>query len=266
MSLQSLIRTAEQLKIKGLCEINDQTAAESDTEVIYPPHKKIRTSRHYESHHNHNNNSSSSNKNNQSSNNREESIKQGSSASHSVIEKDAQPIASQDTDKRKSKSPIKDIGKNSSSSSSSSSPTSPSNQNQSKNMASLEMGMVSINLKFHKCLIASFVDVVVVVSLLFYSSSQLKCALFFINQSNNKQNGNVVMGVPLTYMDFAPEPPAPTATPVITTEVNCTPSHDTKDLSSEYLHDDVVLFFTYIFTHILFFIITKATYFAIKKK
>lgn len=37
--------------------------------------------------------------------------------------------------------------------------------------------------------------------------------------------------VPLTYMDFAPEPP--TATPVITTEHNCTPSHDTKDLSSE---------------------------------
>ncbi|CAH1727174.1 unnamed protein product [Chironomus riparius] len=173
--LQSLIRTAEQLKIKGLCEINDQTAAESDTEVIYPPHKKIRASRqHYESHHNHNNSSSK---------HREESTKQGSSASHSVIEKDAQPIASQDRDKRKSKSPIKDIGKNSSSS-----PASPSNQNQSKNMASLEMGM----------------------------------------------NGNVVMGVPLTYMDFAPEPPAPTATPVITTEVNCTPSHDTKDLSNHH--------------------------------
>lgn len=89
------------------------------------------------------------------------------------------------------------------------------------------------------------------------------------------QNGNVVMGVPLTYMDFAPEPPAPTATPVITTEVNCTPSHDTKDLSSEYLHDDVVLFFIYIVTHIhthnyvFFFVIiiimTKATYSAIKK-
>lgn len=47
----------------------------------------------------------------------------------------------------------------------------------------------------------------------------------------NFQNGNVVMGVPLTYMDFAPEPPAPTATPVITTEMNCNPSHDTKDLS-----------------------------------
>lgn len=49
-----------------------------------------------------------------------------------------------------------------------------------------------------------------------------------------QQNGNVVMGVPLGYMDFAPEPPAPTATPVISTEVNCTPSNDTKDLSSEY--------------------------------
>lgn len=41
------------------------------------------------------------------------------------------------------------------------------------------------------------------------------------------------MGVPLGYMDFAPEPP--TATPVISTELNCTPSNDTKDLSSEYL-------------------------------
>lgn len=49
------------------------------------------------------------------------------------------------------------------------------------------------------------------------------------------------MGVPLTYMDFAPEPPAPTATPVITTEVNCNPSHDTKDLSSEYSIDNQIL-------------------------
>ena len=183
MSLQSLIRTAEQLKIKGLCEINDQTAAESDTEVIYPPHKKIRASRqHYESHHNHNNSSSK---------HREESTKQGSSStsSHSVIEKDAQPIASQDRDKRKSKSPIKDIGKNSSSSSSS--PPSPSNQNQSKNMASLEMGMVSINLKFHKCLIASFVDVVVVVSFFLSVSYPRNSMCSFSSsqpiQSNNKQ-------------------------------------------------------------------------------
>jgi hypothetical protein len=46
---QSLIRTAEQLKIKGLCEINDHTSPESDTEVVYPPHKKSRASRHFES-------------------------------------------------------------------------------------------------------------------------------------------------------------------------------------------------------------------------
>lgn len=46
---QSLIRTAEQLKIKGLCEINDHTNTESDSEVVYPPHKKSRTSRQFES-------------------------------------------------------------------------------------------------------------------------------------------------------------------------------------------------------------------------
>lgn len=143
--MQSLIRTAEQLKIKGLCEINEHTATntESDTEVIYPPHKKIRASRHYDSGHRNYN---------QSQQQQQEK------------EKDAHPIATQESEsKRKSKSPVKEIGK-------SLSPTTAaivsSSQNQSKNMASLEMGMVSINLKFHKCLIASFVDVVVVVSLL----------------------------------------------------------------------------------------------------
>lgn len=35
----------------------------------------------------------------------------------------------------------------------------------------------------------------------------------------------------MTYLDFAPEPP--TATPVVTSDLNCTPSNDTKDLSSE---------------------------------
>lgn len=49
--------------------------------------------------------------------------------------------------------------------------------------------------------------------------------------SQNYQNGNVVMSVPLTYMDFAPDPPAPTATPVITADMNVNPSPDTKDLS-----------------------------------
>lgn len=92
---QSLIRTAEHLKIKGLCEINDHTSPESDTEVVYPPHKKIRASRHFE-----NNNAS---------------------------------IGVQD-DKRKSKSPHKDAAKTNFSSN--------GNQNSSKNMASLEMGMV----------------------------------------------------------------------------------------------------------------------------
>lgn len=42
------------------------------------------------------------------------------------------------------------------------------------------------------------------------------------------------MGVPMTYLDFAPEPAAPTATPVVTSEMNCNPSHDTRDLSSKF--------------------------------
>lgn len=44
------------------------------------------------------------------------------------------------------------------------------------------------------------------------------------------------MGVPLGgYLDFAPEPPAPSATPVSVTEhvdLQCPPSNDTRDLSS----------------------------------
>ncbi|CRK88121.1 CLUMA_CG001906, isoform A, partial [Clunio marinus] len=170
----SLIRTAEQLKIKGLCEINDHTnATESDAEVVYPPHKKIRASRNYDN----NNSSTNCNKN---LSKREEYHHSTSKSSSSVIDKDAhQSITSSHEDnKHKSKSPQKEQ-KNASSLSST---------QHSKNMASLEMGM-------------------------------------------NFQNGNVVMGVPLTYMDFAPEPPAPTATPVITTEMNCNPSQDTKDLS-----------------------------------
>lgn len=45
-----------------------------------------------------------------------------------------------------------------------------------------------------------------------------------------------MIGVPMGFLDFAPEPPAPTATPVSVTEhidLNCTPSHDTRDLSSK---------------------------------
>lgn len=38
------------------------------------------------------------------------------------------------------------------------------------------------------------------------------------------------------FLDFAPEPPAPSATPVTVTEhvdLSCNPSTDTRDLSSE---------------------------------
>jgi hypothetical protein len=196
--LQSLIRTAEQLKIKGLCEINDHTnTTESDTEVIYPPHKKIRASRNYDN----NNSSSNSNKNLSS---REESHSSTSKSSSAIaIEKDAhQSLASHEESKHKSsKSPSKESKITSNTS------TTPQN----KNMASLEMGMVRLTMKLSH-----------------------KNRLLMNKTFQNFQNGNVVMGVPLTYMDFAPEPPAPTATPVITTEMNCNPSHDTKDLSRKF--------------------------------
>lgn len=46
------------------------------------------------------------------------------------------------------------------------------------------------------------------------------------------------------FLDFAPEPPAPSATPVTVTEhvdLSCNPSTDTRDLSSELL----VLYFNF---------------------
>lgn len=45
-----------------------------------------------------------------------------------------------------------------------------------------------------------------------------------------------MVGVPMGYLDFAPEPPAPTATPVKVTEsvnLNCTSNNDARDLSSK---------------------------------
>lgn len=45
------------------------------------------------------------------------------------------------------------------------------------------------------------------------------------------------------YLDFAPEPPAPTATPVSVNEhidLNCAPSNDTRDLSSTY-HNELAI-------------------------
>lgn len=129
---QSLIRTAEQLKIKGLCEINDidhTNAAESDeTEVIYPPHKKIRASRNYE------NNNSLSNSSNKNLSAREEFPPSSTKSATNSTDKDAQQsVASHEEVKHKSKATSKEQ-KNASSSSTS---------QQAKNMASLEMGMVS---------------------------------------------------------------------------------------------------------------------------
>lgn len=45
-----------------------------------------------------------------------------------------------------------------------------------------------------------------------------------------------MVGVPMGFLDFAPEPPAPTATPVKVTEsvnLNCTSNNDARDLSSK---------------------------------
>lgn len=124
-----MIRTAEQLKIKGLCEINDHTndATDDDPEVIYPPHKKIRASRNYEN----NNSLSNSNKNLSA---REEFHPPSSKSATNSIDKDAHhSIASHEEHKHKSKSTSKEQKSASSQSSS----------QQAKNMASLEMGMVS---------------------------------------------------------------------------------------------------------------------------
>uniref|UniRef100_A0A1B0AHN3 HTH psq-type domain-containing protein n=1 Tax=Glossina pallidipes TaxID=7398 RepID=A0A1B0AHN3_GLOPL len=52
-------------------------------------------------------------------------------------------------------------------------------------------------------------------------------------------NGGI-LGVPMGFLDFAPEPPAPSATPVTVTEhvdLSCNPSTDTRDLSNMYNSD-----------------------------
>lgn len=116
------------MKIKGLCEINDHTnATESDPEVIYPPHKKIRASRNYEN----NNSLSNSNKNLT----REEFLPSATKSSANLSDKDVHQSITpheESNSKHKSKSLIKEPKSASGS----------STQQNSKNMASLEMGMV----------------------------------------------------------------------------------------------------------------------------
>lgn len=51
------------------------------------------------------------------------------------------------------------------------------------------------------------------------------------------------MGVPMGYLDFAPEPPGPSATPVTEhVDLSCTPtSSDTRDLSSKLMVKGMVV-------------------------
>jgi hypothetical protein len=122
------------LKIKGLCEINDHTATESDTEVIYPPHKKIRASRHFEN----NNSIGNSNKNHSqaaaaaaatSVSPQKSSLSASNHGKLSVVDENSRTKQHHHHHKSLVKDP-----KNSS--------NSPNSSNSSKNMASLEMGMV----------------------------------------------------------------------------------------------------------------------------
>ncbi len=115
--MQSLIRTAEQLKIKGLCEINEHTNADSDTEFVnYPPNKKLRTSKKFE----------------YSRNNFEHIASRPGTSKETALnltDKNVPPIVLLDNN-NKPKESSKSNNNN--------------NNNGSKNMASLEMGMVGM--------------------------------------------------------------------------------------------------------------------------
>lgn len=178
--LQSLLRTAEQLKIKGLCEVS-----ESQYEQEYSPsikrHKPYR-SRSPENRHQsvqgsqsvnarHSNSTSSLNNTNQSGQESKTDHK-SSSRSHNIISESAA------VDNGSSSVVILD-----------SHDLAPISGKEGKGkMTSLGMG-VGIN--------------------------------------------GSVMGVSMGYLDFAPEPPAPAATPVTEhVDINCAPSHDTRDLSN----------------------------------
>lgn len=132
------------MKIKGLCEINDHTGAESDPEIIYPPHKKSRASKRFEN----NNNLANANKNlstpvtplNISSSSTSSAGNKYSKSSVSVLDKNGSPIAlSEYKHSKHTKSPSKE-SRNSTSNSDNT-----SNKN-NKKMASLEMGMTMVRL------------------------------------------------------------------------------------------------------------------------
>ncbi|XP_053688693.1 sex determination protein fruitless isoform X2 [Sabethes cyaneus] len=181
--LQSLLRTAEQLKIKGLCEVNEPQYEQDFSPSIKrykpyrsrspdnrhpPPPGSLSTTTARSSQ------SSSQNNNNQSGQDSKSGHKSSSGRSHSS-NSESVPIDN-------GSSPVVVLESRDLSSTT-------GKEGKSK-MTSLGMG-VGIN--------------------------------------------GSVMGVSMGYLDFAPEPPAPTATPVTEhVDINCAPSHDTRDLSSKY--------------------------------
>ncbi|XP_058838224.1 uncharacterized protein LOC131693948 isoform X4 [Topomyia yanbarensis] len=182
--LQSLLRTAEQLKIKGLCEVSEPQYEQDFSPSIkrYKPYRsRSPDNRHppppgslSSTNTRNNNTSSSQSNNNQSGQDSKSGHKSSSGRSHSSNSESA-PADN-------GSSPVvvlesRDLT------------ATPSKEGKGK-MTSLGMG-VGIN--------------------------------------------GSVMGVSMGYLDFAPEPPAPTATPVTEhVDINCAPSHDTRDLSSKY--------------------------------
>lgn len=179
--LQSLLRTAEQLKIKGLCEVSESQYEQEynpsikrykpyrsrSPEIRFPPVQGSQSNTSARS-----NNSSSSQSNTNQSGQESKSDHKSTSRSHTI----------------NSDSAAVDNGSSSVVVLDSRDLTSTSGKEGKGKMTSLGMG-VGIN--------------------------------------------GSVMGVSMGYLDFAPEPPAPAATPVTEhVDINCAPSHDTRDLSN----------------------------------
>ncbi|XP_062544953.1 sex determination protein fruitless isoform X2 [Armigeres subalbatus] len=179
--LQSLLRTAEQLKIKGLCEVSEPQYEQDFSPSVkrYKPYSsRSPDSRHppppsgsQPSSNTRSTHSSSSQSNNNQSGQDSKSGHNSSGRNHSNLESIVSDNGS---------SPINVLESHDLTST-------PGKEGKTK-MTSLGMG-VGIN--------------------------------------------GSVMGVPMGYLDFAPEPPAPTATPVTEHhDISCAPSHDTRDLSN----------------------------------
>ncbi|XP_063698335.1 protein bric-a-brac 1-like isoform X2 [Culicoides brevitarsis] len=166
--LQSLLKTAEHLKIKGLCEVSD---IDNPLEYFYNPRQ---AHHHQQSSYN-------------LSNTTRHAIPSSSGHHSKTFEK---RLHSTPTKGRKSPrllSPTKGDGQLISSDTETGTDKQEQRRTKGSKMASLGMGM----------------------------------------------NGGVMGGVPMGYLDFTPEPPAPSATPVTEhVDLNLGHSHDTRDLSN----------------------------------